>query len=273
MNALLAALEPFLGLAWPWAYLLALSAARVGGVMLALPQLVGNRVPGQVRALVVIALASSLVWVSPPGETPTPSPSVGLLFAVQAGFELLLGLGMGFVVHVALSTARIAGVLCGVEMGLSFGAVVDPLSNDETTAISALFGHMSVQLFLALGLDRSVIAALAESVRTQPLGTARLSGATAFDLVALGDPMYRTGVKLALPVLGGVFILKLAIALLTRVAQKLQIFTIAFSLSILTGLIILRAAVPSLGAAVASELKSSMHDVWRTATASPPPNP
>ncbi|TPV95492.1 MAG: flagellar biosynthetic protein FliR [Myxococcales bacterium FL481] len=270
MNAFLAQLEPYLALALPWLMLLGLAAARVAGIMLALPQLVGSRVPPHVRGLVALALAASLVTIRPPTPQFVGGANLDFGFALGLGLEMLFGLAIGFVIHVGFATIRVAGELMGIEMGLSFGAVVDPLSNADTTPVSAIFGHLAVQMFLALGLDRSVIAALAYSVERQPLGTARLSGDTAVGLAALGDGMFMTGVRIALPVLGAVFVLKLAMALLTRVAPKLQIFTLAFSLSILVGLYVLRSAVPSLGAAVASSLGDTVATVRSVASGAAP---
>ncbi len=254
MDGLLEYLGPLLPALTPWAYALALALARVAGIMLALPQLIGNKVPAQIKATVAVAIASSLVFIGSPPVQIVTAPRPELALVVAALGEFCFGLALGFFVHLGLAAVRFAGEMIGMEMGLSFAAVVDPTSQENSTPISQLLGQIGVQMFLVLGLDRDVIRALALSVKQRPLGQASLDGAMAFDLTGLGDGLFRLGVQLAIPIVGTVFALKLAMAMLARVTPKIQIFTLSFTLSILLGLLALGAAFPSLAAAIAEHL-------------------
>ena len=143
------------------------------------------------------------------------------------------------------------------------------MSNEQSTPVSQLFSQLSIQLFLALGFDRWTVRALAGSVHGRPLGHAHLDATTAKALTTLGDGMLRTGVQLALPVLGTVFALKLAMAMLARIAPQLQIFTLAFTLTILLGMVALSSAYPAIGAVVAEHLETVVTELHRFATHAP----
>lgn len=263
MDGILDALGPLLPQLTPWAYLMALALARTAGVMLALPQLIGNRAPAQIKATVAVAIAVSMVFVGTPPVAIVTSRHPELALVVAALGDFCLGLALGFFVHIGLAAVRFAGEMVGMEMGLSFAAVVDPTSNENATPVSQMLGQIAVQMFLVLGLDREVIRALAESVRLRPLGEASLSGDVALALTAEGDHMLRVGVSLALPIVGTVFALKLAMALLARVTPKIQIFTLSFTLSILLGLFALATAFPGLASAISRHLLETTEALHR----------
>ena len=68
--------------------------------------------------------------------------------------------------------------------------------------------------------------------------------------------MIEEGVRFGLPVVGGATLLYLLFGVLARVAPQIQIFQIAYSVTILGGLFILYLEVPQLPALVESFLQS-----------------
>jgi flagellar biosynthetic protein FliR len=152
-----------------------------------------------------------------------------------------------------------------MEMGLSFAAVADPLSPAPATAPSALFAQVAVQLFLALGLDHACVRVLATSTKAHPLGTAEVSSDAIASMVALGSSMLVNALSLAVPVMAAIFALKVALAFLARAAPKLQIFSLAFGISILVGLAVLEAATPGIVASLGRQLREGVETLSRFA--------
>lgn len=253
----------------PWALTLALALARVTGVLLALPHTMSPRVPRMIKGILAVSFGASLVVSSGPTigllGSPNPEIALGSLAICEFGF----GIALGFFVHIGLAAVRFAGEVCGVEMGLSFAAIADPMSQDQTTPVAILFGQIAIQMFFALGLDRSVILAVGESVNIQPLGFAEFSLFSPEQLIQLGNQMFRTGLQLALPIIGALFTLKLSIALLARITPKIQLFVLSFTLTILMGHVLLVVAMPTIGAAVASHLLEIADQVTRFALQAP----
>ncbi len=253
----------------PWAATLALALARVAGVLLALPHTLSPRVPRMVKAILAVSFGAALVVATGPTINVFGAPNPEIALGSLAIGEFGLGIAMGFFVHIGLAAVRFAGEVCGVEMGLSFAAVADPMSQDQTTPIAILFGQIAIQIFFALGLDRSVILALGESVNIQPLGLAKFSLFSPEQLINLGNQMFRTGLQLATPIIGALFTLKLSIALLARITPKIQLFVLSFTLTILMGHVLLVVAMPTIGAAVASHLTEIADQVTRFALQAP----
>ena len=144
--------------------------------------------------------------------------------------------------------------------GVSTGGAVGDLETAEWDRV------MDINLKGTFLASKYVVRGMAESVRAHPLGHASLSAGSIEGLVGLGDTLFRTGVNIALPVIGAIFALKLTIALLARVAQKLHLFVLAFTLTILMGQIVLAIAFPSIGAAVAEHLQRTADIVLWLAT-------
>ena len=249
----------------PWAFTFALAMARMSGVLLALPHTLSPRIPRLVKGVVAVSLAASLVVAHGPTVSILGAPSPELALASLALGDFIFGLAIGLFVHVGLAAVRLAGEVCGVEMGLSFAAVADPMSQDQTTPIAIIFGQVAIQAFFAMGLDRDVLYAVAQSVNIHPLGQAGVHLLTGDQLALMGTQMFRTGLQIAMPLVGALFALKLSIALLARVAPKIQLFVLSFALTILLGHVLMVVAMPAIGAAVASHLTEMADQVTRFA--------
>lgn len=237
-------------------FLLVVAMARTGGLLLGLPHTRARTIPPMVKATVVFGLSVGLVFASPWTHLATVLHAGPVAVATIAGAEFVFGLGVGFIVHLAVAAARIAGEIAGIDMGLSFSAVADPTSGGQSTAAAALYVQIAIQLFLALGLDHVAIRALAYGTHHVPIGAATFDPMAYLDLVGLGARLFEAAFRLAMPIGAALFALKVGMAMLARVAPRLQIFTLAFSLAILTGLFVLRAALPGIFAALAAELRA-----------------
>lgn len=248
----LAALLPVLE---PLAIMAMLTMARAGGLLLALPHAASPAIPAQVRAVLVVAVSLSLMGVAAP---PTFARLDVIALVVAMTGELVVGLALGFVVHLALAGVRMAGELIGVEIGLSFSAVADPANPGASTATASLLGHLGVQLFFALGIDRAMLVGLAHSMREVPLGAASLSGDTVATLTEQASGALMVALHLALPVLATGLAVKLGLAVLARFVPRLQIFGLAFAITLAVGLAALHQALPGLGEATAGHLRDTL---------------
>ncbi len=249
------ALLPLLPALEPLAVVAMLAVARTTGLMLALPHAAAPEVPRRVKALVILSLSLAMVGLGEPIGLASAHP---LAIVVAMITELVLGLALGFVVQIVLACARIAGEIIGIEIGLSFSAIADPSSPGTSTATSAVLGHLTVQLLFALQLDRAFVVGLAHSVRRVPYGTASLRGATVAELSDAVGATFLAALQLAMPVLATVLAVKLALAVLARFVPRLQIFSLAFAITLVVGLNAFWAALGGLGTAIGGYLRDAL---------------
>jgi flagellar biosynthetic protein FliR len=179
--------------------------------------------------------------------------SAGALALAMAG-ELALGGLAGMVVRVALAAAEIAGEIAGMQMGFGFARTVNPLTAQQTGALTRLVSVAAGILFFAIGAHRQVIQAVADSLRAVPAGAAVNDQAWSELLVDSVSGMFVAGLRIALPLVVTVMASHLTFGLLSRVAPQLNLWSVGFLVSISVGLVGLTVFAPALVAEIRATL-------------------
>ncbi|MBE9609964.1 flagellar biosynthetic protein FliR [Chitinilyticum piscinae] len=224
-----------------WLALFWLPFLRIFGVLLTDPVFSMRVLPVRVRVglgiLLAILIATSLP-VAPQAQ-PIVSPQ-GILFAVR---ELLIGVSLGYLMRIIFTGVEMAGHLVGLQMGLGFATLYDPLHSTNTPVLAQFYSLLTLLVFLALDGHLVVLRALLESFVTLPPGTASGSGALK-TLAEYGSTIFRSGVMLSLPVLAALLITNLAIGVMTRAAPQLNVFAVGFPLTLGIGLVAMYLSLP-----------------------------
>ena len=151
--------------------------------------------------------------------------------------QLLLGLAMGFAAKVVFSAIDLAGEFIGAQMGLGFATFYDPNNASQSPVITEFINLLALLLFLSLNGHLLFIAALAESFQLIPVSAQLFSHSSWLNLVNLAGQIFSLGLLLSLPVLVALLITNFALAILTRAAPQLNIFSLGFPLTLLGGFI------------------------------------
>ncbi|MEP7381258.1 MAG: flagellar biosynthetic protein FliR [Gemmatimonadota bacterium] len=218
---------------------LALVGARVSGLVLVAPVFSARPVPMKVKSALVIMLSILMVPVAQshihrlPDLTPTNI--VG---------ETLIGFALGLGAAIIMGAAESCGELLSIQIGLSGSAIMDPLSQQQTTAIGQLVHLFAISLVLALDGHLVMLDALATSLQRLPVGSPLDIAAGLRSFVSLGSTLFALGLQFAAPVVAVVMIANVALAVLSRAAPQLQILQLAFPIQILVGLGTLVATLP-----------------------------
>jgi flagellar biosynthetic protein FliR len=213
---------------------LALLALRVGGLLLVAPAFSARSVPVKVRTgllLLFTLLLSAPAVAAARGALPSLQVTPAAFLA-----ESLVGFAVGFGAAVLVGAVETAGDLMSTTVGLSGASLLDPLSGASSTVLAQFAQLFAVTVLLSVGGHLVMLDALAESVRAVPLGAAVDVPAGLAALVAGGAVLFTLGVKFAAPVVAAAMIGNVALAVLTRVAPALNVFTVAFPLQIGLGL-------------------------------------
>lgn len=230
--------------------LFSLILARTTGFLANAPPFSGKMIPPIAKGAWLITFTAFMTLY-----TPIPDyPDHPALFILLVASEVLLGVFFSVILNVPFGVIRMAGQITGIEIGLSFSAIADPLSGASTNAVSSLYSHMATQLFIIFGFDYLLL-------RTLWISNLGLLPGSFFTLnydlepfLVLTQTIFINGVHLAIPITGLIFGLKLMIALLAKFAPQLQIFSLAFPLTLLLGFILLPRTIP--------DLLSPIHDIF-----------
>ncbi len=220
------------------AYLYLMIVARVGTMVMLVPGFGESFLNTTVR--LAIALVLSLVFfplVSPslPAQPDTFLMAIGLLF-----HEMIVGLILGAISRLIISTAQVAGSIIAYQSGLSMAQVADPTQTGVQGAIIGNFlGLLGIALIFATDLHHMVIAAIYQSYEVYPP-----------EIPLMFDDAYRlawyvatqsfvVGVQIAAPFIIYGLIFNLGLGILSRLMPQLQIFFIAMPANIGLGLSLL----------------------------------
>lgn len=219
-----------------WIAAFAFPLARILGFIATAPLWSSTGVPRRTRLMLGLAIAVAIAPGLPAMPAVAPGTLAGLwILAVQ----MLTGIAMGFAARIVFSAVDLAGEYMGFQMGLSFATFYDPLSASQTPVVTEFVNLIALLLFLSLNGHLLYVATLAKSFQAIPVGPALLGSGSWLNLAELGAKMFSIGLLLALPMIVALMIANIALAVLTRAAPQLNIFSLGFPLTLLGGFVVL----------------------------------
>jgi flagellar biosynthetic protein FliR len=241
-----------------WAFLLVL--ARVSGLVTFLPVPGFRAAPDFVRVVLALAITVALFPVWP--MLPDVSPSMGELTAwvfCEAGFGLVVGLAIAFLIE----GFQLAGQIIGLQAGYGYSMTVDPTSQVDAGVLQVVFSLTTGLLFFTLGLDRDVLRVLAASFEKFPAGAWAPTAQNLEGVLRLGGGMFTTGLGVAMPLIALLLLIDVALALLGRMQQQLQLLSLAFPVKMLAALALLAAMAPILPRIFSASAERTLNALWR----------
>jgi flagellar biosynthetic protein FliR len=212
--------------------------ARVSGAFIFVPLPGIHAGPDIARAVLAFSVTLALfpLW---PHVNLTPPYIGGLVVAMMA--ELTLGLTIGVAVSVLNESFLIAGQVVGLQAGFGYASMIDPTTQADSGVLVVFAQLIAGMLFFAVGLDREIIRAFAHSLETFPAGSFALAPAGAEQILRLASGMFSVGLRLAMPALALLLLVDVALALLGRLNQQLQLLMLAFPIKMMAAVALLAA--------------------------------
>jgi len=217
-----------------YAFLLVL--ARVGGALVFVPLPGVKGAPQGARAALTLGFTLALWARWPVVETSNIAAAALVGWAVA---EAAVGIAIGASVAIVLEAFTLAAQVLGLQAGYAYASTIDP-NTEADSGVLLVFAQLAAGLlFFALGLDREILRLFAQSLDKVPAGTYGVGPASAQALIHLGASLFSFGVRLALPVVALLVMVDVALALLGRINQQLQLLSLAFPAKMLTALLVL----------------------------------
>lgn len=219
-----------------WIAFYAFPLARILGLIASVPLWSTAGIPRRTRLMLGLAITVAIAPALPAMPPVAPGSLAGLWILAQ---QMLVGIAMGFAARVVFAAVDLAGTFMGLQMGLGFATLYDPLEGSQTPVVGEFLGLVSLLLFLALDGHLLYVATLAKSFHVIPVGPEMLASGSWRNLAELGGKLFSAGLLVALPVIVALLIVNVALAVLTRAAPQLNIFALGFPLTLIGGFIII----------------------------------
>jgi len=226
-------------------YAAGLIFARLGAIVMLIPGIGETFVPARVRlsfaflfALVLFPILGGTV----PAVPTTVSGAGGAMIQ-----EVLIGLMMGAILRLFMTSLSTAGEIVSIQTTLSFAQTANPTEAQPTASLGTFLGLVGLLLIMTTNLHHLFIGAVVKSYTIFPF-TRAVPVADAGQLaVQTVSRSFGLGLQLAAPVLVFSLVFSVATGLVARVMPQFQVFFVAAPLQVLLGLSVFALSLGSIG--------------------------
>ncbi len=230
-----------------WLALLYWPFVRIGACFMIAPVFGAATVPARIRVVLAGAITLLIAPLLPAAPPVAPFSAAGALITVQ---QVLIGVALGFCLHILFDAVNLGGQMLANSMGLSMAFNIDPLhGNDASTpAVGQLYTLLVTLTFLALNGHLALLEVLTHSFATLPVGTDGLGVVGLQTAVGWGSQLFAGALAIALPGVTALLIVNLAFGVMSRAAPAFNLFAIGLPVSLVCGLVILTVGLPAVQA-------------------------
>ncbi|MFW6386427.1 MAG: flagellar biosynthetic protein FliR [Bacillota bacterium] len=226
-------------------YLFILIMARYLGLFLITPVLGSEQIPRRVK----LGLPFFLALLSYPvfqGEFSVEMPVAVITVTMELIREVSVGFIIGFIVFIIFSSLQLAGQFIDLRMGFRMANVVDPMYGTNSPLIGQFKNVLSILVFLAIDGHHILFRQLYGTFETIGPGGAEFTGHTGEYLMRVSGNLFLIAFRIALPVVGTIFLADVILGFLVRTVPQLNIFIIGFPMKIMLGFLVFMLAVGSI---------------------------
>ena len=207
---------------------------RIGGFFLAAPYFSLMNMPAQIKIILTISISFIVIFYVPPISF---SGELSVLFIAIKEFIFGIFLGLGLkMIFIMLSGA---GELIGQQSGFAMAKMYDPLAQSQINVIANLLNTMLMLIFLSIGGHLIVLQVLLDSYLVIPLDMPIKALSSFSFFIDLFITMFTVAIRIAAPSIITVLATYISLGIMTKVAPKMNIFSLSFSVNIVIGLVVL----------------------------------
>jgi flagellar biosynthesis protein FliR len=221
---------------------LLLGTARAAGFVLLAPPFNSRSIPAPVKGALAMALSLLLSTRIAPS---LPEVTGGFL-VVAAVTEVIIGAALGFVVQVLFTAVQMAGDLIDLTGGFSLQPAYDPLAMTNNSSVGRLHYLLATTLLFTSGGHLLIVKGFATSYEGMPIGGGVPTEQLGSVMIKAFAMMFLAAVQIAGPMVAVLLLADVALALLSKAAPALNIFSFGFPFKIMLTLLMLGLTFPLL---------------------------
>ena len=161
--------------------------------------------------------------------------------------EIFVGISLGFTAALLLYTVQIAGSFIDFQMGFAIASVMDPQTGTQVPIIGHFKYILALLFLLTVNGHHLMLDGIMQSFQIFPVET--ISFAVEFEDIAnfiktLFLEMFVIALQIALPIVGALFLVDIALGILAKTVPQLNIFAVGLPIKIFVGFILLMLTMP-----------------------------
>ncbi|MEA2154095.1 MAG: flagellar biosynthesis protein FliR [Solirubrobacteraceae bacterium] len=228
---------------------------RIGPLFALAPLFSSKSVPARAKGVCAVALTVGIAPIALGGrEVPI---AVGQFVELMLK-EILVGLAYAFALAALFAAVSTAGSFLDTLIGFSYGALVDPVTGNQSAVLTQAYTLVGIMVLIAIGGDQLIIKGLARSYDLVPLLKMPSLAALAGGAQSAFAQVFLSSLELAAPVVLAIVITDAAFGVVSKVVPQLNVFAVGFPAKVTIGLLIIGVSLPFTAGWMADELQRSV---------------
>lgn len=211
--------------------------ARMGSAIMVLPGFGELTIPVRVRLSLALTLSFILFPLVVDLIPEIPSNPFGL--AAFMGGEVLIGIVIGAIARLLVSTLQVAGTIIAFNSGLGSAQLFDPTVGQQGAITGAFLATVGVTLLFVTNMHHLMLLALVDSYQLFVPGASFPIGDIADVAAQVVSRSFRIGLQIAMPIVVVGVLVYVSMGLMARLMPQMQVFFIALPLQMLISFVIL----------------------------------
>ncbi|HEX4923131.1 MAG TPA: flagellar biosynthetic protein FliR [Bdellovibrionales bacterium] len=217
---------------------------RISVFLVSWPVFSSGNVPAPVKVL--LGLVLSIVMFPAIGHERLSAAELERFYIWLMMREAFIGLALGFLARFFFFAISICAQIASDSIGLSSVQLLNPTTNDRSSAIEEFYTILGTLFFLGLNGHHIFISGLAKSYEILPVSLNALNMAALGSAGALAQSVTVMGLKLSAPVLVSIFCMNLAMGIIGRAVPQINVLVTSMPINILVGFFVLIISIPLL---------------------------
>lgn len=208
---------------------------RIAAMLMVMTTIGGGPLPGRMRLVLAVTITAAVAPVLPPPPAIELFSLQGFMVSAQ---QVLIGITVGFVSLLLISTFAVAGQIIGMQTSLGFASMVDPTNGQQVPLVGQFYVFLTTLLFFVVDGHLLMIKMLVSSFETLPIGESLLPQSLT-RITEFAGLMFANALTISLSAATALLLINFSFGVMTRAAPQLNIFAIGFPITMLSGLLIL----------------------------------
>jgi flagellar biosynthetic protein FliR len=228
---------------------------RIGPLFALAPLFSSRSIPARAKGLCAVGLT---VGIAPIALADREIPLELMAYTELMLKEILVGLAFAFALAALFAAVSTAGSFIDTLIGFSYGALVDPVTGNQSAVLTQAYILVGIAVMIAIGGDQLMIRGLARSYDLVPLLDTPSLPALVNGVQHAFSQVFLSALELAAPVVLAIVITDAAFGVVSRVVPQLNVFAVGFPAKVTVGLLIIGVSLPFTAGWMADELNRSV---------------
>lgn len=221
-----------------YTYFFLLVMARYSGIFLITPIFASKVIFTRIKiGLALLMAVVTFPVLSQMQSAVIPEHVVSMILDIVR--ELAIGFMLGFILFLVFAAIQLSGQFVDLRMGFRIANVFDPLTGSSSPIIGQFKNIIATLVFMAVNGHLIVVKNLYRTFKVIPPGRAVFPHSLWQFLFRESGDLFLIAFKIALPVIGTVFVVDVILGFLARSVPQMNIFIIGLPVKIIIGFILL----------------------------------